>query len=140
MKKMLIVFVSIILNCSAFAEERVSKNLAMEYLRTSKIEDVINASIAQYEIQLFGKASPEQKENFHNIMVKTIGWDATKDQLAELVIQIYTREEIEASIEFMKSPNGASATAKNEEFSRQFASMLSKNVQMAISQGSEQQN
>jgi hypothetical protein len=140
MKIMLIVFVSIILNCSALAEDKVSKDLAMEYLKTSKIDDVINASIAQYEIQLFGKSSQEQKENFHNLMVNTVGWDATKDQLAELVIQIYTREEIEASIAFMKSPIGASATAKYEEFSKQFANMLSRNVQKAIFQGSEQQN
>lgn len=67
-----------------------------------------------------------------------MGWDATKDQLAELVMKLYTREELEASIAFMKSPAGASYTAKNEEFSKQFTTLIANNMQSVVKQWASQ--
>lgn len=140
MKKIALIIFSIFLSCSIFAAEKVSKELAMEYLKTARIENVINTSRMQYEVQLFGKAKPEEKEIFHKIMVDVMGWEATKDQLAGLVMQVYTKEEIEASIAYMKSPLGASAIAKNEEFSKQFANILSENLKKVISQCCTEKN
>ena len=118
---------------NVYAAEKVDKNLAIEYMKISKYEDIINASIQQYETQLSSKAKPENKTKFHELMVSTMGWDATKDQLATIIINLYTKEEIDASIAFMKSPAGASATAKNEEFSKQFAGVVSTNLQKMMS-------
>jgi len=125
---------SVLLCVNAWADEKVSNSLAIEYLEVSKIKDVIDASIIQYEAQLFVNSKPEEKALFHEIMVGTLGWDATKDQLVDIVTSLYTKEEIEASIAFMTSPVGASATAKSEEFSTQFANMVSENIQKVMAQ------
>jgi len=125
MYKLSFLLISLFLSINAFADERVTKDLAIEYLELSKIEQVIDTTINQTETQMF----PDGDKGFNNMMVKAMGWDATKDQLVELIINIYTKEEIEASISFMKTPIGASATAKSEEFGKQFAILISTNMQ-----------
>lgn len=117
---------------NAYAAENIDKELALEYLKISRYEDVVNASIKQYETQILREATPEVKAEIHNVFVNTLGWDATKDQLATLVMNIYTKQEIQASIAFMKSPEGASATAKSEEFSKQFTALLAGNLQKVL--------
>mgnify|MGYP000264598543 CR=1 FL=1 len=125
MYKLSFLLISLFLSINAFADDRVTKDLAIEYLELSKIEQIIDTTINQTETQMF----PDGDKGFNDMMGKAMGWDATKDQLVELIINIYTKEEIEASISFMKSPIGASATAKSEEFSKQFAILISTNMQ-----------
>jgi hypothetical protein len=69
-----------------------------------------------------------------------MGWDAIKDQLADLVVNLYTREELKAAIAFEKSRLGASITAKNELFAKQFADLLSQNMQRFAKNNSPQPN
>lgn len=125
MYKLLFLLMSLLLSINAVADERVTTDLAIEYLELAKIEQVIDTTINQTETQLF----PDGDKGFNDMMVKAMGWDATKDQLVDLITNLYTKEEIEASISFMKSPIGASATAKSEEFSKQFAILISTNMQ-----------
>ena len=119
---------SLLLSAGVVADDKVSKDLALEYLELSKIEQVINTSISHMESRMF----PDGNKKFHAMMEQAIGWDATKDQLVNLVVSIYTKEEIESSIAYMKSPIGASATEKSEEFSQQFSLLISKNMQEFI--------
>jgi hypothetical protein len=125
MIKVSLLVISLFFSFVAIADNKVSRSLAIEYLELSKIEQVINTTISQTEAQIF----PGGDKGFNNMMVEAMGWDATKDQLINIIITIYTKEEIEASISFMKSPVGASATAKSEEFSKQFAILISTNMQ-----------
>lgn len=132
MQKITLMLLLTLFSFNIYAEEKVDKELALEYLKISKYEEVVNASIQQYEIQLFGKAKPEDKAMLHDMLVDSLGWNATKDQLANIVMNLYTKKEINASIAFMKSPAGASATAKSEEFSRQFTNAISENLQKVL--------
>jgi len=129
MKKITLALIFSLLSLNAYAEDKVDKNMAVEFLKLSKYEEVINASISQYEKQLFAAAKPEEKARYHDMLVDSMGWDAVKGQLANIVMNLYTREEIEASITFMKSPVGASAAAKSEDFSRQFTNVIAANMQ-----------
>jgi hypothetical protein len=140
MKKITFLIISVLLCVNASATEKVSQNLAIEYLKIGKIEDVINASINQDEFQLLAKATAEEKAKFHNLMISAMGWEAIKDQLADLIMNLYTKEEIDASIAFMKTPEGASAATKQKEFSKQFAAIISKNMQQAIRHCCAQKN
>lgn len=134
MKNTALMLIFALFSFNTYAAEKAGNNLAIEYLTISNIKDVINASIQQYETQMFSAAKPEDKAMIHKMMVEAMGWEATKDQLANIVMNLYTKEELEASIAFMKSPAGASATAKNEEFSKQFASVISINMQKVLAE------
>ena len=124
-----VAFVGAILPALAQAGDR---DRAIEYLKLSRVDEAVAESIKTYEAQLFSNASAEDQANLRRLMEETVGWDAIKDRLADIVMAVYTPEEIDASIAFMKSPLGASATAKSGEFSRQFSSLLATNLQGAI--------
>jgi len=112
--------------------EAGDKDRAIEYLKLSRMDEVIAESINTYEAQLLPNASAEERAKLRSFMEETVGWDAIKDGLAETVMSVYTPQEIDASIAFMKSPLGASATAKSGEFSRRFSTLLAANFQAAI--------
>jgi hypothetical protein len=114
---------------NAIGKEMTNRELALEYLKLSKFEQTINASIDAYSLQLSEHLPEADKEQFKKSMQDVMGWEAIKDQLAELVVKLYTREELKAAIAFEKSRLGASITAKNELFARQFAELLSQNMQ-----------
>ena len=108
------------------------KDRAIEYLKLSRIDEVIAESINTYDAQLLSNAPAAERARLHNLMEETVGWDAIKDRLADIVIAVYTPQELDAYIAFMRSPVGASATAKSGEFSRQFSALLAANFQSAI--------
>jgi hypothetical protein len=116
MKRLITAFIICLISSNIYAAEVIDKELAIEYLKLSKTDEIINASIQQYETQLFANVKPEDKATLRKMMEDSMGWDAVKDQLVDVVINVYTKEEIVAYIEFMKSPLGASATAKRGEF------------------------
>ena len=134
MKKLITAFIIALVSSNVYAAEVIDKNLAIEYLKLSKTDEIINASIQEYETQLFANAKPEDKATLRKMMEDSMGWEAVKDQLVEVVINVYTKEEIVAYIEFMKSPLGASATAKSGEFSKQFTMAVSTNLQKVLAQ------
>lgn len=108
------------------------KDRAIEYLKLSRIEEALAESMNTYDAQLLPNAPAGERAMLRKFMEETAGWDAIKDRLAEIVVAVYTPQELEASIAFMKSPLGASATAKSGEFSRQFSALLAANFQIAI--------
>jgi hypothetical protein len=108
------------------------KDRAIEYLKLSRVDEAIAETIKAYEAQLLPNVPADDQANLRRLMQETIGWDAIKDRLAEIVVNVYTPQELDASIAFMKSPLGASATAKSGEFSRQFAGLLAANFQVAM--------
>jgi len=114
---------------NAIGQERTSRELALEYLKMSKFEQTVNASIDAYSLQLSEHLPEADKLQFKKSMQEVMGWDAIKDQLADLVVNLYTREELEAAIAFEKSRLGASINAKNGQFAKQFAALLSQNMQ-----------
>lgn len=132
MKKMtIVVVIAALLSANAWAVP-VSESLAMEYLTISKMEDVINATITQYESQLSAQIKPEDKAKFHDLLVRVMGWEAIKGQLVAELRNVFTQEEIDASIAFMKTPAGSSATAKSAEFSKRMATIISSNLQKSM--------
>jgi hypothetical protein len=132
MKKMaIVVVIANLLSAHAWAGP-VSESLAMEYLKISKVEDIINATITQYDSQLSAQITPGDKAKLHDLLVRVMGWEAIKDQLVAEVRNVFTQEEIDASIAFMKTPAGASATAKGAEFSKRMASIVSSNLQKSM--------
>ena len=114
---------------NAIGQERTNRELALEYLKMSKFEQTVNASIDAYSLQLSEHLPEADKLQFKKSMQEVMGWDAIKDQLADLVVNLYTREELEAAIAFEKSRLGASINAKNGQFAKQFAALLSQNMQ-----------
>ena len=105
------------------------KALAIQYLQLSKFEQSINTAIDTYSFQLSRHQSGTERPQLKQYMQAVFGWDAIKDQLADLVVKLYTREELQATIAFEQSRLGSSITAKNEQFAKQFAALLSQSMQ-----------
>ena len=109
------------------------KALAIQYLQLSKFEQSINTAIDTYSFQLSGHLSGHlpgtERPQLKRYMQAVFGWDAIRDQLADLVVKLYTRDELRATIAFEQSRLGSSITAKNEQFAKQFAARLSQNMQ-----------
>ncbi len=114
---------------NAIGQERTNTELALEYLQLSKFEQTINASIDAYALQLSEHLPEKDKPQFRKSMQEVMGWNVIKDQLADIVAHLYTREELKAAIAFERSRLGASITAKNEQLAKQFAELLSQKMQ-----------
>ncbi|MDE0853758.1 MAG: hypothetical protein OSA97_04980 [Nevskia sp.] len=128
------------LSSIASASEEVDRALAVKYLQVSRMDEIINSSIQEYETSMVKKdATPEQRARVHELLESTMGWKAIEGQLADLVMQTYTKDELEAYIAFANTPAGASFTAKSGDFSKRFSTILAGNLQRAIRQkpGSE---
>jgi hypothetical protein len=122
----------LVLSSSAFGDEKADKKLAIEYLRMSRFEQIIDATVDSYSQSMFKDMSSEDRAKFKEAMNATMGWEAIKDQLADIVIRVYTKQELKASIAYMKSKLGASMTAKGEQFSSMMAAQMSGNFQKFI--------
>ena len=89
-------------------------------------------TIKGFDEKMLKNMPPKEREEIRNLMIQTMGWNVVKDDLANLVMNIYTKEEISASIKFMRTPVGASAMAKSGEFSKQYAELLSAKMGVAL--------
>ena len=123
MKSVTALFFLITVSFAAQAADRPDRKLAIEYLKVSRVEQVINSSLDAYSQYLFKNVPDTDRVKLDKMLREVMGWDATKDQLADLVADVYTKAELKASIAFMKTPLGASATAKTDMFSTRFAGL-----------------
>jgi hypothetical protein len=129
MRRIAVILLFLVFSTNGIGEELSDKELAIEYLQVSRLEPGVNAMIDAYSLQLYGNMPEAERQQLKKFMQDVMGWDAIKDQLADLVDKLYTREELNAAIAFEKSRLGASISAKNEQFSRQFTELLSQNMQ-----------
>lgn len=131
--------ITLLLFCTLFSwaihaaetENRPDKALALEYLETAQYKEAVDVSLDVYR-QNFKNTpgiSPAAAEHLGQMLQKTLGWEATKDQLAEIVAEVFTADELRAAIAYMKTPLGASATAKTKEFTTLYSTFLSQRVE-----------
>lgn len=144
MNKLLTFVLAATISFSTFAaDEKMNTKLAIEYLVASKTDRVINTTIDSY-VQQFAKMedfkdmSAADHANLKKILYEAMGWEATKNQMAEIVVAMFTQDEIKAAMAFMRTKHGASLNAKQEEFSRQMVVVISKNLETAIAKCMEQ--
>jgi len=109
-----------------------ARALAIEYLTLSHVEDALNESLRGYEEQLLPGLPAAEQAKLRNLLESTVSWQATKNELIDVVTGLYTVQELEASIAFMKTPLGASATSKSGEFSRRFSGIVVQKFQVAV--------
>ena len=144
MNKLLTFILAAVISFSTFAaDEKVDTKLAIDYLVASKTDRVVNTAIDSYAQQFakmegFKDMSAADHANLKKILYETMGWEATKNQMAEIVVAMFTRDEIKAAMAFMRTKHGASLTAKQEEFSRQMAVVISKNLEAAFAKCMDQ--
>lgn len=117
---------------TAFAQAP-DRALALEYLQVARYQQILEASAVEYKKQLISPDAPAQAQAiFTKLMDAAMGWETLREPLIDLVIDTYTKEELVASIAFMKSPAGASATAKSGEFSTRFTTLAAERLKAAI--------
>ena len=128
MKK--IVMLSMLLlsiNTYAFETNKPSKQLVMEYLTVSEFQKVADSVAANSIAQIPNDTRPEQRALTIKMIKRTLSWDATKDQVAELVANTYTKQELEAYISFAKSPAGVTFSGKTVGFTNGLSSIFRNN-------------
>ena len=128
MKAIAVFVILCTLSFSAFGSDKADKKLAVEYLKVARYEQMINTTLDTYSQQMFKNSPEADRVEMDKLMREVMGWEATKDQLADLIIGLYTKAELKAAITFMKTPLGASHTLKGDLFSNQFATLVSNNI------------
>lgn len=106
---------------NVYADKKVTREMAIEYLKLSKIGDITNITRKQREKDFFTyipNAKPEFKSEIHRLSENTMGWQVTKEQLVDNVINLFTKEEIAAAITFLKSPVGTKMGELNKYYAR----------------------
>lgn len=134
MKTVVTFLISIAFAVNAYAAESADKKLAIEYLKVSQFEQIIDASIEAYSRQLLGNVPKDNRVFFEKMMRDTMGWEAIKDDLANLVIGTYSKGELKAYLGFAKTPLGATFNAKTVRFTDEFSVLLANNLQKFIKQ------
>ncbi len=132
MKALVIFLACIAIALSASAADRPDKQLAFEYLEAAQYEKIISASIEGYNRQLSPQLPVEQRSQLQKMMNETLGWTATKNQLAELVTDVYTTEELKSFIAFSKTREGRSYNEKGADFSDKFSVLMARNMQKFV--------
>jgi len=127
--KYIAIFLSFLIASPLMAADNSERQLALQYLTLTNMEGVINASINEYDEQLFKNAPQSERAKLHAMLENSIGWEATKNQLADLVANLYTKDELKAYISFIKTPAGKSYNDKNSEFSKRYTTFASENLQ-----------
>lgn len=134
MKTVVTFLLSIVFAVNAYAAEPADKKLAMEYLKVSQFEQMIDATIEAYSRQLLGNVPKENRVFFEKMMRDTMGWEVIKDDLANLVISTYSKGELKAYLGFAKTPLGAAFNAKSVRFSDEMTVLVANNLQKFINQ------
>jgi hypothetical protein len=132
MKAVVTLLAFITITLSASAADKPNRKLAIEYLEAAQFENVIDASIEAYSRQLLTQLPAEERRPFQKMMNETLGWAATKNQIADLVIDVYTTEELKSYITFSNTKAGRSYNEKSADFSNKFSVVLSRNIQKFI--------
>lgn len=132
MKTVVAFLISIAFAVNAYAAEPADKKLAIEYLKVSQFEQIIDASIEVYSRQLLGNVSKENRVFFEKMMRDTMGWEAIKDDLANLVIGTYSKSELKAYLAFARTPLGRTFNAKSVRFSDELTLLVANNLQKFI--------
>lgn len=128
MTRIVVILMLLSVSQSSFGEQVSDKELAIEYLQVSRFEQAVDTAVDTYSLRLSGTMPEEERIKYKQFMQDVMGWNAIKERLADLVVRLYTREELHAAIAFHKSPVGISIASKNEQFSKQFAELLSYNM------------
>lgn len=118
----------------ASADEKPNRQLAIEYLEAAQFEQVINASTEAYSRQLLARFPANERAQLDKMITETVGWAATKNQIADLVINTYTTAELKSYIAFSKTAAGRSYNQKSVDFSDKFSVVLAHNMQRFIEQ------
>ena len=130
--KYIAILLSFLIASPLMAADNTERQLALQYLTLTNMEGIINASLNEYDEQLFKNAPPSERTELRTMLENSIGWTATKNQLADLVTNLYTKEELKAYISFIKTPTGKSYNDKNSEFSKRYATFASENLQRLL--------
>lgn len=131
MKAIPVIFL-LMFSLTAFSNEQTDRKLAIEYIESARIQQSIGASLEAYSRHLFSKLPTRDREKAAASMQKTMGWDAVKEQLVDLVLGTYTADELKAAIAFMHTPLGAAYTAKSKDFHDKWATLISQNFQRVL--------
>lgn len=129
MKYVIGCFLAFFISFQAGAQERPDRALAIEYLTLSKMKEVTDETINSFDKNFLKNLPQKDREEVRNLMTQTMGWDVIKDEITDLVITIYTREELDAAVKFMKTPLGASALEKGTEFTKRYTEVVSKKLE-----------
>lgn len=116
----------------------VDQALAIKFLEETKMDEIVKAGIDEYVNQLGKGATPEDQAKLRQTLEALAGWEVMKGPLVELVKQTYTQEEVNAYLAFVRTPAGASMTAKGAEFSRGMSMLSSERFKKLLQQGAGQ--
>jgi len=133
MKRSKLIAIMAFLTFNVSAAEKITDELALEYLNLSRFEQSLTESNKATIMQFSNQLPPEELELLSAEIAHASNWNEMKFKIASIVKELYTRQEIESAISYMKTPDGMSMTIKNDEFSKRFAAIYGESVANTLS-------
>jgi hypothetical protein len=97
-----------IATASVFATEKSQREQVETLFRLTQMENKIQESVdsvVQLQIRQNPQLAPHEK-TIHDFFTRQIGWDALKDDIAEMYMKTFTKNELEQINAFYSSPAG----------------------------------
>lgn len=112
MKRTLATLILLLAASGALASDPAQDKLVAEYIEATRAKQVIGAEIAGSIQQYTTNVSPEQKSEMERYFHNAIGWNVIRNDYTALVQRTYSKQELKASLAFMKTPIGTSIGQK----------------------------
>jgi hypothetical protein len=127
MKKITVaIFLGLFAACASAAP---SDKLVEDYLRAIMAKESIDAQVSGFAKQYATSSTPEDMVEINRYLNTVMGWDVVKPQYIKIIQEIYTTDEINASLAFIESELGKSISEKNIVFSEKVSTLMAKNTQ-----------
>lgn len=115
---------------AAQADTLPSRALVLQYLSMSGTQDAVNKTTLAFGKDLIAKGFPGGEERVNELLASTVAWSAIQEDYISLIQQTYTSKELEALIDFSRSPMGMGIAAKNQQFALVANAMMMKRSQL----------
>jgi hypothetical protein len=119
----------------AVADEASKRKLVDQLMASSGFQEGIEGQIDAYMEMIPSGSSESAKKRWRDLANKTMGWDAIKDGLADLISKTYTEAELSAELHYLESPEGKSAKSKVRQFEHDYALLLADKAKSAAGLG-----
>lgn len=116
--------------CAVCAFAEPSEKLVENYLHATMAKESVDAQVSGFAKQYATAATPEQMVEINRYLSSVMGWDVLRPQYIKIIQEIYTTEEINASLAFTGSKLGRSISKKNILFSEKVSALMAKNAQV----------
>lgn len=131
-KKSCLTFLLAVVMAMPVHAEDTKRELAIEHLKVSNTKEILNQTIEAQAQQLSAQKTGMNANELREVLHEAMGWEALKDSMTRIVMEIFTKKELEDINAFYKTESGRALARKSPEFSSKFSTLISRNIREVL--------